>query len=260
MKRVLLALNIVFLVSACTTGPLVETPATLKTLKTLEQQQKALTEQSSQIDSILESQTTLVAQLGEMQNSIQTVQTQLKKQQKAMAEQTKRDDDKVPIVREIVERPRKPSLQHSGKAVVGRVEYVWIDGAGEYLKARIDTGEKTSVLYVQNIQQFERNGDDWVRFEIKVENDALVAMEAPLQRHAKVRVFGKDETKRRPVVKLRLRMGELDERTEFALSDQKDMLYPILLGRSFLQDIAIVDVGRKFTRKRDPKLTGKQGS
>lgn len=256
MKSVLLVSGVLVLVSACSTGPLVESPATLKTLKTVEQQKNALAEQSEQINSLVESQASLSEHLSDIQTGMQELKVQLQKQQQEMAQQAKRDD-KAPVVREIVERPRKPSLQHSGKAVVGRVEYVWINGAGEYLKARVDTGEKTSVLYAQNIQQFERNGDDWVRFEVKSEADALIALEAPLQRQAKVRVVGKEETKKRPVVKLRLILGELDETTDFALSDQKDMLYPVLLGRSFLQDIAIVDVGRKFTRKRDPKLTAK---
>ncbi len=142
-----------------------------------------------------------------------------------------------------------------GKAILGRVEYAWLPDVNQYLKARIDTGAKSSSLNATNIQRFERNGERWVRFEVAIAEDKTVQIEAPLYRHVRIRQASVDELERRPVVKLPIRLGEIVEETEFSLTDRNEMLYPVLLGRSFLRDIVIVDVARKFTRPRDPKLS-----
>src|SRR5690606_609958 len=116
----------------------------------------------------------------------------------------------------------------------------------------IDTGAKSSALHATNIQPFERNSEKWIRFSL-VWDEEQIDMEAPLEGYIRVRQTAEDELERRPVVKLKIQLGELNEETEFTLINRSEMIYLFLLGRSFLQDIALVDVGRKFTRKRDPQ-------
>ncbi|MEE3208742.1 MAG: RimK/LysX family protein, partial [Pseudomonadota bacterium] len=41
--------------------------------------------------------------------------------------------------------------------------------------------------------------------------------------------------------------------TEFTLADRSRMSYPVLLGRSFLKDVAVVDVGQEFIHPRSKK-------
>lgn len=140
------------------------------------------------------------------------------------------------------------------KVILGRVEYVWLDSAKVYMKARVDTGAFASSLDAYDVQRFERNGERWVRFNLK-HNDLTIPMEAPLIRHVRIRqASAQEELDRRPVIKLKIRLGELVEETEFTLTSRDSMIYPVLLGRTFLQDIAIVDVAKKFTRKRSPDL------
>jgi hypothetical protein len=38
----------------------------------------------------------------------------------------------------------------------------------------------------------------------------------------------------------------LRKKTEFTLADRSGMVYPVLLGREFLQDMTLIDVGKKF--------------
>ncbi|HEY7771644.1 MAG TPA: ATP-dependent zinc protease [Marinagarivorans sp.] len=145
------------------------------------------------------------------------------------------------------------------KMVFGRVEWVWVDKLDGYLKARIDTGAKSSSIHATDVQYFERDGKQWVRFNMythkktrgKVdEARGVKPFEAPVLRTVKIKQASADGLDKRPVVKLRVRIGKHEDDAEFTLNDRANMLYPILLGRSFMQDVAIVDVSQVFIHKR----------
>ena len=133
------------------------------------------------------------------------------------------------------------------KLILGRVEYVQIQGKLTNLKARVDTGAKSSSLSATDIRNFERNGESWVRFNVLVDAQTT-QLEAPVERYVRIRQVNSQASERRPEVKLRVKMGQLDQLTPFTLTDRSQMLYPVLLGRSFLTDIAVVDVALKFTQ------------
>lgn len=139
-----------------------------------------------------------------------------------------------------------------GKIVLGRNEWAWLDLLGRTLKARIDTGAKSSSLNAVDLQPFERDGKEWIRFRVPDEShpDGGEMYETALVRHVRIRQASAEELERRPVVKLKVRVGELVEETEFSLTNRQNMLYPLLLGRNFLRDIAIVDVARKFVQEK----------
>ena len=52
------------------------------------------------------------------------------------------------------------------KEMLGRNEWVGFPTVGTYLKARIDSGANTSSLSAREITEFERDGDDWIRFKL----------------------------------------------------------------------------------------------
>lgn len=153
---------------------------------------------------------------------------------------------------------REPILDHvdatpaPDKVVVGRNEWIWLDLLNRNLKARIDTGALSSSLNAIDIQPFERDGQDWVRFRVPDEEhpEGGDVYEAPLVRNVRIRQASADEVDRRPVIRLRVRMGDYVDDAEFNLSNRENMLYPVLLGRNFLRDIMVVDVAQKFTQGR----------
>jgi hypothetical protein len=133
-----------------------------------------------------------------------------------------------------------------GKLIVGETESVWLDAVNDLFPARIDTGATTSSLSAQDITEFERDGTPWVSFNMAHEGvDEKLPVEAPLVRYVRIRQASAEETERRPVVELTMRLGRLSEKTEFTLTDRSQMTYPVLLGREFLKDIAVVDIARR---------------
>lgn len=133
------------------------------------------------------------------------------------------------------------------KQVVGAVEKVFITPPGKILPARIDTGAVTSSLNAHNIQKFERNGDEWIRFTIvNPENSEEYTLERPLVRSAKIIQALSKEVDRRPVVELSVTVGGINQIAQFTLSDRSHMEHPVLIGRNVLKDVMVVDVSETY--------------
>jgi len=138
------------------------------------------------------------------------------------------------------------------KSTLGQSEWVYISSVKSNFKSRIDTGAATSSLNAIDIKRFERDGKKWVRFNLAHENDEKPEIiEARIIRIAKIIQSGNPgEDNTRIVVKLHVRIGDVKQTTEFTLADRLHMEYPVLIGRSFLQDIALVDVGQEYIHSK----------
>jgi hypothetical protein len=144
-----------------------------------------------------------------------------------------------------------PGQTPDGKLLLGEAEWLWLETADQAFQARIDTGAATSSISAADITSFERNGKDWVRFFMSHQGmDDRIQIEAPLVRYVRVRQASAEGIDRRPVVRLSVRVGEQNEITEFTLTDRSNMTFPVLLGRDFLKDIAVVDVARKYIQTK----------
>lgn len=133
----------------------------------------------------------------------------------------------------------------SNKLLMGEIEKVVFVKEDLTLTARIDTGADTSSLGVFRLQPFERNGDDWIRFSLSAKKDAQT-YEYPVFDLVRVKASN-SITEERYEVKLDIRLGgKLYRRQLFNLSDRTNLDYQVLIGRSFLRDIAVVDVSRKL--------------
>lgn len=130
--------------------------------------------------------------------------------------------------------------------VYGWREYIHINGVEEKLKAKLDTGALTSSIHAEEKELFERDGKKWVRFIVTdpgVKKPVRTRIEAPLVRIARIKEPG-GESEAREVVRLGFRIGERKMRGEFTLNNRSNMLAPVLIGRSQIKDLGMVDPGR----------------
>lgn len=148
----------------------------------------------------------------------------------------------------------------ASKEMLGRNEWVGFPTVGTYLKARVDSGANTSSLSAHDVTEFERDGESWVRFKLALEDDepAVDSMrddviEAPVTR--RVKIIQASGTDSRPVISLLMTLGPLKQRVEFTLNDRSHLDYPVLLGRRFLMDIALIDVSQAYIHPR-PEFPG----
>ncbi len=130
------------------------------------------------------------------------------------------------------------------KKTIGALENVRLVPPNIVLKARIDTGAKTTSIDARNITPFERNGKQWVRFvcmdgkkEHTIEKKVIKTVQ--IKRHNK-------PSQDRYVVKMRIVLGDVSQLISVNLNDRDAYMYPILIGRNFLQDYFVVDVAKKY--------------
>ena len=148
---------------------------------------------------------------------------------------------------------KEPEIQRvmisGSKMVVGDIEQVWIDPPGIPLNARIDTTAANNALLGDEIVEFERDGKSWVRFVLhSPELDEPVSLERRVSRHVRTVQSGGGEGVKRPVVRMRLKLGDVQDTFWFVLTDRAD--HAVILGRSFLKDIALVEVGARYVQPR----------
>ena len=135
-----------------------------------------------------------------------------------------------------------------GKMVLGELERVWVDPPGLQMIARIDTGASSSSLHADNITAFERDGDDWVRFNINNSDKESVTIEQPVTKYVRVFQQADKSGSRRPVVELRLVLGDVRDTFSFTLADRSHLEQDMILGRNFLTDMALVDVSKQYVQ------------
>ncbi|KZY61717.1 hypothetical protein A3742_14570 [Oleiphilus sp. HI0071] len=148
-------------------------------------------------------------------------------------------------------KPKKPT-QKKGPVtttrlpIIGEVEWVSINQKAHRFKARIDTGAATSSIHAEDIKLFERDGRTWAAFNIKPHRSKnSVRIKAPVVRKVSIKQHDRNSD-RRHVVELTLMMGNIEMRTEVNLNDRSEFVYPLLIGRSFLEGHAVVDTSQRF--------------
>lgn len=128
---------------------------------------------------------------------------------------------------------------------VGYVENLMMLNHDLRLKAKVDTGAKTSSIHAPDFEVFKRDGKKYVQFDLKTEKGRKVTFKARLKRFVRIRRAGVG-LQRRPVVLLSVCLGGRSEKEEFTLTDRAGMNYKAIIGRSFLEDRFLVNSGEAF--------------
>ena len=135
------------------------------------------------------------------------------------------------------------------KVQAGWVESITVEKQVFTTKAKLDTGAKTSSMYAENIKQFKENGKRWVTFTLVLKDEHKKAHRIDMKRRRSRRVKVKEhdgEHDSRPVVELELCFDGRPYKTEFTLTDRREYIYGVLLGRSFLKGKAVIDSEQTF--------------
>lgn len=119
------------------------------------------------------------------------------------------------------------------------------------LRAKIDTGARTSALHVEDLVYLTR---DRVSFDVRLHRrqpERRVRVVAPVTRRGRVRSSsGHYET--RIFVQTRFQIGPVIRPIEISLVDREGMLFRMLIGRIALAGFFLVDPGQRriFSRRR----------
>ena len=142
------------------------------------------------------------------------------------------------------ERRRKRS-----QFTIGWREWVELsDLGGARIKAKIDTGARTSAVHAWQIEPFERDGQPWVRFELhpkQKNNTETIACEAPVLDERLVR-SSNGQISKRYVIRTRLKLGSRSWPIDLTLSRRDEMGFRMLLGRTALRGRTLIDAAASY--------------
>ena len=124
-----------------------------------------------------------------------------------------------------------------------------------HLKAKIDTGARTSSLHAFGLEWFDRAGTPWVRFEVhpwqRSTNDYVIA-EAGVVATRDVK-SSSGEIEHRPVVHTTLVLAGRTVTAEVTLTRRDEMGFRMLVGREALRRRFVVDPGVSYLGGRPDK-------
>jgi ribosomal protein S6--L-glutamate ligase len=111
------------------------------------------------------------------------------------------------------------------------------------IKARVDSGAKTSTIHASNIQKFNRKGEKWVSFEVHpIQETRRIAIrcEAKVIDHRAVK-SSSGITEKRYVIQTTMKIGNYDWNIELTLANRDSMGFRMLLGREAMENRVLVD-------------------
>ncbi|MRG59763.1 hypothetical protein GE115_07765 [Agromyces sp. CFH 90414] len=150
-------------------------------------------------------------------------------------------------------RVREPD--HSS-TIAGWREWASLPAIGvPWIKVKVDTGARTSALHAFDVEEFERDGEAWVRFGVQPwqnsdEDAVVVESRVHDRRHVRSSSGHVDE---RIVVLMDVVLLGRELTVEVTLSNRDEMGFRMLVGREALRGVFLVDPGESFLGGRAPK-------
>jgi hypothetical protein len=143
--------------------------------------------------------------------------------------------------------------------VIGWREWVALNDLKiDPIKAKVDTGARTSCLHAFDLEFFRKAGKEYVRFKVHPKQrsaEKTISCQAKVLEYRRVKSSnGKSE--RRPVILTQVKLMGQSWPIEVTLTNRDEMGFRMLLGRESIKKRFIVDVSRSYCADRlNKKIT-----
>jgi len=154
-------------------------------------------------------------------------------------------------------------MKPEDKLVLGWREWVGLPELGlGSIKAKVDTGARTSALHAFELDTFTENGIHRVNFKIhpiQKDSDTVVSCVADIIDKRVVTDSG-GHREQRYIISTELAIGSWSWPIEITLTARDNMMFRMLLGRTAINGIALVDSSRSYVTGKKPRRKNGQES
>ncbi len=131
--------------------------------------------------------------------------------------------------------------------IFGYMEWAAVGNAKIRVLAKLDTGADDSSIHAPFYEFFTKKGKKWVRFKVTGTSGKTALFEKRVIQMAKIKQK-KGINGLRPVVWLKICVGNIRKKTLVNLADRSGLNCPLLIGRSFLSNDILVGSSQRFTK------------
>lgn len=132
---------------------------------------------------------------------------------------------------------------------VGWREWVSLPSLGiDHIKAKVDSGARTSALHTFQLEKFKDGQVDMVRFALhpdQYDGTVIRLCEVPIKDERWVKDSG-GHREFRPVIETMLSIGGCSWPIELTLTSRENMRFRMLLGRTAIKGKIVIDPGRSY--------------
>jgi len=144
-------------------------------------------------------------------------------------------------------------MADTDKKLLGWREWIALPDLGlPHIKAKIDTGARTSCLHAFKVKGFRRKGVRWVRFHVhphQTDRETEITCEAPVKDRRWVTDSGGHRTLRY-VIETAVVIGNSRHAIELTLTNRDNMKFRMLLGRTAMRGRFLVDPEQSYCQER----------
>lgn len=145
-----------------------------------------------------------------------------------------------------VAQAKKPELK-----VVGWVEEIRVEDVGVTLRAKMDTGAKTSSIDAEIIdirkdgKPTKTDTGEVVVFSVKDRSDKSSTFERKIVRYVRIKKKNAGGYIRRPVIEMEFCIAGRVTKEEVNLANRENFIYPVLVGRNMIEHAGLaIDASR----------------
>lgn len=140
-------------------------------------------------------------------------------------------------------------------SVIGWREWVKLPDLGIHtIKAKVDTGARSSSLHAYDLHKFERDAEEWIRFKVhpvQRKTHEIIETEARVFEYRSVR-SSSGKASLRPVIITNVELLGIVWEVELTLANRDEMGFRMLLGREAFRQRFFVDAGASYYGGKPP--------
>ncbi len=151
--------------------------------------------------------------------------------------------------------PKDKAPRKKSRITLGWREWVSLPELGiDAVKAKVDTGARSSSLHAEEIELVERNDRRYVRFRLgdrgKLCPPGIGTVEFPLLEYRWI-TSSNGKRQRRPIIRTEISLSGSTWKIDLSLTPRATMGFPMLLGREAIRGRFVVEPGKSFLAKEN---------